>query len=250
MRGDPAERCSVRRLCKADISATEEPDFQLGLAQHPVPRTNTFSPMRRTSILFVFLAFLLVPSTVAQPTVSVRGNAGAAFFQSPEGLNTILNSGVDLGLSAGVQVYGGLELVLEGSYDRFTMNGDNIALLNEGLDVGSRIRGGALNVLGGKIGMRYTLRNPSDAHPYVSGGIGLYRSVLEEAYYQNDEILRRLATRRKGYHVAIGTNFRIDDTYAFFFEPRLVIIDTNGSELDTPTSTRYVTVLIGLEMKL
>lgn len=206
--------------------------------------------MRRTVILFSFLVVLVVSGAVAQPTVSVRGNAGAAFFQSPEGLNNILNSGVDLGLGAGVQLYGGLEFVLQGSYDRFTMNGDNVALLSEGLDVRSEIEGGALNVLSGTIGFRYTLRNPSDVHPYVSGGIGLYRSVLGEAFSKGDEILRRLAATRKGYHMAIGTNFRIDDTYAVFFEPRLVIIDTNGSELNTPTSTRYATFLLGLEVQL
>ena len=206
--------------------------------------------MRRTAVLFSFLVLLVVSGAVAQPTVSVRGNVGAAFFQSPEGLNNILNSGVDLGLGAGVQLYGGLELVLQGSYDRFTMNGDNVALLSEGLDVRSEIEGGALNVLSGTIGFRYILRNPSDAHPYVSGGIGLYQSVLEEAFSEEDEIFQRLVATRKGYYMALGTNFRIDDTYAVFFEPRLVIIDTNGSELNTPTSTRYATLLLGLEVQL
>lgn len=206
--------------------------------------------MRRTAVLFSFLVLLVVSGAVAQPTVSVRGNVGAAFFQSPEGLNNILNSGVDLGLGAGVQLYGGLELVLQGSYDRFTMNGDNVALLSEGLDVRSEIEGGALNVLSGTIGFRYILRNPSDAHPYVSGGIGLYQSVLEEAFSEEDEIFQRLVATRKGYYMAIGTNFRIDDTYAVFFEPRLVIIDTNGSELNTPASTRYATLLLGLEVQL
>lgn len=207
--------------------------------------------MRRTGVLLVFLAALLVPSASAQPAVSVRGNVGAAFFQSPEGLNTILNSGVDLGLGAGIQMYGGLEVVVEGSYDRFTFNWDNFALLNEGLAVGTEVEGGALNVLNATIGLRYTLRNPSDAHPYVAGGMGLYRTVLERAIIpQNGRTLARRATTRRGYHVAIGANFRIDDTYSFFFEPRYVIVDTKDTDLETRTSTRYVTVRLGLDVRL
>ena len=207
--------------------------------------------MQRTGVLFVFLAILLVPSATAQPTVSVRGNAGAAFFQSPEGLNNVLNSGVDLGLGASVRLYRGLEVVLQGSYDRFTLNEDNIALLEENLTVGARVDGGALNVLNGTVGLRYTLKNPSDAHPYVSGGVGLYRSVLEETIiYDSDQTLPRVATTNRGYHVAIGSKFRINDTYSFFFEPRYVIVDTKDTDLKTRTPTRYVTVRLGLDVRL
>lgn len=207
--------------------------------------------MRRTGVLFVFLAVLLVSSAAAQPAVSVRGNVGAAFFQSPEGLNTILNSGVDLGLGTGIQVYGGLEVVVEGSYDRFTMNEDNIALLNEDLSVGTEVRGGALNVLNATIGLRYTFQNQSDAHPYVAGGAGLYHTVLERAFIpQNNQTLAREATTRRGYHAAIGSKFRINDTYSFFFEPRYVIVDTEDTDLETSTSTRYVTVRLGLDVRL
>jgi len=207
--------------------------------------------MRRVAILLAVLGILAGSSAVAQPTVSVRGNVGAAFFQSPEGLNNVLNSGVDLGLGAGVQVYGGLELVLQGSYDRFTLNGDNIALIDDNLPVGSQIEGGALNVLNGTVGLRYTFRNPSDAHPYVSGGVGLYHSVLERTdVEQREDPLPRLAATRRGYHAAIGSNFRIDQTYSFFFEPRYVIVNTSESELDTNTSTRYVTVRMGLDIHL
>lgn len=184
--------------------------------------------------------------------MSVRGNMGAAFFQSPEGLNTVLNSGVDLGLGAGVELYKGLEVVLQGSYDRFTLNGDNIALIDEELSVETaRIEGGALNVLNGTIGLRYTLENSSDAHPYVSGGVGVYHSLLERVRVkQREDPLRRRTATRRGYHAAIGSNFRINDTYAFFFEPRYVIIDTEGSGLGTSTSTRYVTVRLGVDVQL
>ena len=207
--------------------------------------------MRRTGIVLVFLAVFFAPSAAAQPEVSVRGNVGAAFFQSPEGLNNVLNSGVNLGLGAGVQLYGGLELVLQGGYDRFTLNGDNIALLEQGLNVGSKVEGGDLDVLNGTIGLRYTLEAQGDVHPYVSGGVGLYRTVLAETIiHQSDQVLPERGTTGRGFHVAIGSNFRIDDTYAFFFEPRLVIVDTQGSELDTSTPTRYVTFLLGVDVLL
>lgn len=207
--------------------------------------------MRRSTLLLVFIAVLAAPSALAQPTISVRGNVGAAFFQSPDGLNNVLNSGVDLGVGAGIQVYRGLELVLHGSYDRFTLNGDNVALLDENLSVGTRVDGGNFNVLNGTIGLRYVLRNPGDVHPYASSGVGVYRTVFEETIiHQSEEAFPRRATTRRGFHMAIGSNFRIDDTYAFFFEPRYVIVNTENSELNTGTSTRYVTVRLGLDIRL
>ncbi|MEF8866327.1 MAG: outer membrane beta-barrel protein [Salinibacter sp.] len=207
--------------------------------------------MRRTAALLVLLGLLLSTSVSAQPAVSLRGNVGAAFFQSPEGLNTVLNSGVDLGLGAGVEVYDGLEVVLQGSYDRFTLNGDNVALLEENLSVGTSVEGGALNVLNGTIGLRYTLKNQSDAHPYVSGGVGLYRTEFAEARVrQSENVLPERSTRRRGFHVAIGSNFRIDETYSVFVEPRYVVVDTEGSDLETGSSTRYVTVRLGMGVQL
>ena len=206
--------------------------------------------MRRTAALFVLLAILLVPGAAAQPEVSLRGNVGAAFFRSPDGLNNVLNSGVDLGLGAGVELYKGVELVLQGSYDRFTLNGDNVALFDANLSVGARVEGGALNVLNGTIGLRYILENSTDAHPYVAGGVGVYRSVLEKTKIQGEEIFPRLATTSRGFYAAIGSTFRINDTYAVFFEPRFVSVDTEGSELDTGESTRYVTLRLGLDVRL
>jgi opacity protein-like surface antigen len=207
--------------------------------------------MRRIAALLVFVGLLFSASASAQPSVSVRGNVGAAFFQSPDGLNTVLNSGIDLGLGAGVQVYEGLDLVLQGSYNRFTLNGDNVALLDDNLAVGTSVDGGDFTVLNGTIGLRYTLQNQGDVHPYASGGVGLYRVVFAEARVsQGDALLPELSTIRRGFHVAVGSNFRIDETYSVFFEPRYVIVNTEGSDLETNASTRYVTIRLGMDVQL
>lgn len=206
--------------------------------------------MRRTAALLVFFGLVLSTRVSAQPAVSVRGNVGAAFFQSPEGLNNVLNSGVDLGLEAGLEVYDGLEVVLQGSYDRFTLNSDNVALLDDNLPVGASVEGGALNLINGTVGLRYTLENQSDAHPYLAGGIGLYRTELAEAQVrQGENVLPERSTRGRGFHLAIGSNFRVDETYGVFFEPRYVVVDTDDSDLQTGTSTRYVTVRLGMEVQ-
>ncbi|MCS4032522.1 opacity protein-like surface antigen [Salinibacter ruber] len=206
--------------------------------------------MRRTAALLIVLGLVFSTRVSAQPAVSVRGNVGAAFFQSPEGLNNILNSGVDLGLEAGLEVYDGLEVVLQGSYDRFTLNSDNVALLDDNLSVGTSVEGGALNLINGTVGLRYTLKNQSDAHPYVAGGIGLYRTELAEARVrQGENVLPERSTRGRGFHLAIGSNFRVNETYGVFFEPRYVVVDTGGSDLQTGDSTRYVTVRLGVEVQ-
>ncbi|MCS4040173.1 outer membrane beta-barrel protein [Salinibacter ruber] len=206
--------------------------------------------MRRTAALLIVLGLVFSTRVSAQPAVSVRGNVGAAFFQSPEGLNNVLNSGVDLGLEAGLEVYEGLEVVLQGSYDRFTLNSDNVALLDDNLSVGTSVEGGALNLINGTVGLRYTLKNQSDAHPYVAGGIGLYRTELAEARVrQGENVLPERSTRGRGFHLAIGSNFRVDETYGVFFEPRYVVVDTGGSDLQTGDSTRYVTVRLGVEVQ-
>lgn len=207
--------------------------------------------MRRIAALLVFVGLLFSASASAQPSVSVRGNVGAAFFQSPDGLNTVLNSGIDLGLGAGVQIYEGLDLVLQGSYNRFTLNSDNVALLDDNLAVGTSVDGGDFNVLNGTIGLRYTLQNQGDVHPYASGGVGLYRVVFAEARVsQGDALLPELSTIRRGFHVAVGSNFRIDEAYSVFFEPRYVIVNTEGSDLETNASTRYVTIRLGMDVQL
>ncbi len=207
--------------------------------------------MRRAVVLIFFLAFFLGTGVKAQPSVSVQGNVGAAFFQSPSGLSDILNSGVNLEFGTGVQVYEGLEVVLQGSYDRFTLNGDNLTLFNQNLPVEAEVEGGAFTLLNATLGLRYTLQNQGSAHPYVSGGMGIYRTTLSEARIsQSNETLPGRATTGKGYHATLGTKFQIDETYSFFFGPRYVIVDTNESELQTSTSTRYVTLRLGVEVQL
>ncbi|MCS3641157.1 outer membrane beta-barrel protein [Salinibacter ruber] len=205
--------------------------------------------MRRTAALLIVLGLVFSTRVSAQPAVSVRGNVGAAFFQSPEGLNTVLNSGVDLGLEAGVEVYNGLEIVLQGNFDRFTQNGDTYALLPDtDVSVEEEVEGGDLNVLNGTVGVRYTLKNQSDAHPYVAGGVGLYRTAFAETRVsQGKELRSEFVTTERGFHVAVGSNFRIDETYGVFFEPRYVFVSADG--LDLQTRIRYVTVRLGVEVQ-
>lgn len=210
--------------------------------------------MRRTVFSIVFFVFLLGTGAVAQPSVSLRGNVGAAFFQSPEGLNDVLNPGTNLGAGVGIQLYEGLEIVVQGSYDRFTFNEENYAIapgseasVQEGVDT----EGGDLNVVNGTIGLRYTLQNRGDAHPYVSGGIGRYRTLFERGIVrQTGETLSRIVTTRRGYHLAAGAAFQVNETYSFFFEPRYVIINTANTEVSRNSSTRYVTIRLGLELDL
>lgn len=207
--------------------------------------------MRRTLFSIIVLACVLCTRAVAQPTVSLRGNVGAAFFQAPEGLSTVLNSGVNVGVGAGVHVRGGLEVVVQGGYDRFTLNGDTFALLEGDSPTGVRVDGGALNVLNGSLGLRYTLRTRGDAQPYATAGLGLYHTRLESlAVGGGAARYPGLAATRWGYHAALGGRFRINETYRFFFEPRYVSIDTRETELDTSTPTRYVTVRLGIDVSL
>lgn len=212
--------------------------------------------MRRTAFLVVCLVFLVGAPAGAQPTVSVRGNVGAAFFQSPEGLNSVLNSGVDLGVGLDVRLYEGFGLILEGAYDRFTLNGENVALFSQDLEVGpsSSVEGGHYTLLNATVGLRYVYRNPSDAHPYLSGGVGLYRTAFSETkVFQSGQLVQEASGRAStnlGFHVALGIDFRIDDTYSFFFEPRFVVVYTDGQELGIGRSTRFVPVRLGLDVQL
>lgn len=214
--------------------------------------------MRRIAFLIVLLTLLfsIGAGAQAQSRVSVRGNVGAAFFQSPNGLNSILNSGIDLGLGGSVRLYEGLELVLQGSYDRFTLNGDNVAVFSRNLQAGpsSKIEGGDYSFLNATIGMRYVYRNQSNAHPYLSSGVGIYRSTITETrIYQSDRLVQSAPARSTistGFHLAMGVDFRINDTYSFFFEPRYVVVNTNDREFGIETSSRYVPVRLGIDVRL
>lgn len=220
--------------------------------------TDRRANMRRLAfpVLVLWLAFLMAPRAEAQSPVSVRGNVGASFFQSPDGLSSVLNSGINLGIGTTVDVHDGLGITLRGSYDRFTLNGDNVALVNEGLEVGdaSSVDGGALDLMGVSTGVRYSFQNRTDAHPYITGGVGVYRTRIAPAnIYQNGQLVQETQQRTTtafGYHMALGVDFRINDRYTFFFEPRYIIVNTDGEDFGVGTSTRFVPVQIGLDVHL
>lgn len=214
------------------------------------------SPMRRTAFCIALLLVIVGGSAVAQPTVSVRGNVGAAFFRSPNGLSSVMNSGVDLGLGANVELVNGVELTLEGGYDAFTLNGDNVALRDENLEVGSSsdVKGGEYSLINASMGLRYVVDNQSDAHPYLSAGIGIYRSTIAKTeIYQSGRLVQvagERTTTGMGLQLAAGVEFQINENYAFFFEPRYVIVDTDEEGFGLGTSTRFVPLRIGLEVGL
>lgn len=213
--------------------------------------------MRRTAFLAAALALLLSGSVIAQPTVSVRGNVGAAFFQGPNSLNSVLNSGVDLGVETGIQLYDGIELVVQGSYDRFTLNEDNVLLSRQGVQPGEEfeVEGGDFYFLGAAAGLRYLFMHEGNAHPYITAGTGLYRTtvtefnVYEEGSHLNPDTGERRSMTSTGVHVALGINFQIDETYSVFFEPRYVIVYTRDRDFGLVGTTRYVPVRLGLDLR-
>lgn len=212
--------------------------------------------MRRTVLLAVALALVVGGTAIAQPTISVRGNVGAAFLQGPNSLNSVMNSGVDLGLETGIQLYEGVELVVQGSYDRFTLNEDNL-LLNQNIlpGEGARVEGGDFYFLSATAGLRYLFLHDGSAHPYITAGTGFYRTVLTayDVYHQGDlqnsQSGGRQSVTSSGMHVGLGVNFQIDETYSVFFEPRYVIVYTSESGDGFATSTRYVPVRLGLDLR-
>lgn len=195
----------------------------------------------------VLLSLLLAACTgvaAAQPALSLQGNLGATSLRSPDRSSAVLNSGVNLALGAQLRVYRGLGVVVEGSYDQFTINDKNVQLYG--------IESGDLSFLGGAVGLRYTYENDTDAHPYIGGGIGRYRVENENLrmVQGNGEIVKtseQIRTVRTGYHMAFGTNFRLDDTYAFFFEPRYVIVNT---ERIPAQASRFWSVRFGMSVRL
>lgn len=177
---------------------------------------------------------------LAQPTVSVRANVGAAFFRAPEVSSELLNSGVNFGMEVDVFVYRGFSATLGGSYERFTLNEQNARLY--------QLPGGDLSLLNGSLGLRYTYRNETDAHPYLTVGFGAYRARLTNVRDTTGgqglvQTAEEGTALEEGVHLAAGSSFRIDDRYAVFFEPRYVFYDV--SEQLTGTS-RYLTLRLGL----
>lgn len=195
-----------------------------------------------------------VSTAAAQSTVSLRGNVGASFFQSPGVEQDLLNSGTDLGLGLDVAVYRGISVVLEGGYDRFTLNQENAEILSGA----GRFRAGDLSLLGGSLGVRYTLENESDAHPYLMAGIGLYRGTQTDSRFYGAEGGQESASTKtsiqRGFHLALGSNFRLDDTYTVFAEPRFTFIKgkSDGFLISTQDTEmpRFFTLRLGLDVRL
>jgi len=193
------------------------------------------------------LALLLVVGTAgvagAQPTLSVRGNVGASFFQSPETTSLILNSGTNLGVEAEVRVYRGLGLTFGAAYDGFTFNEENARLYSRS--------GGDLSFLGGSVGLRYTFLNATDAHPYVAVGGGFYRGRVTDRKQVTSEGELVDAGGETGFteetaYLGIGSLFRLDDTYAVFAEPRYTFFDL-GSGLTG--ELRYFSLRLGVDVQ-
>ncbi len=206
----------------------------------------TFSDQQSKLLQFVVLGLVLLFSgaeMVMAQTVSFRGNVGASFFRSPDLQSEVLNSGTSLGLETGIRVYRGLEITAGGSYDGFTLNEENARLFGSG--------GGDLSFLSGTLGLRYTYLNSSDAHPYLTTGIGLYRlQSTNRREVSNGELVsagEKVQEVKKGAHLALGSLFRLDDTYAVFFEPRYVFYDLG---VGIGNSARYFILRLGVDVQL
>lgn len=209
-----------------------------------MPSPTTF---QRVPIFALLLFVIASTGAMAQPTVSVRGNVGASFFRSPEGLSEVLHSGVDMGVGANVQVYRGLSVTVHGGYDQFTLNEETARLFN-------RIEAGDLSFLSGALGVRYTYVNESDAHPYVTSGVGVYRvSSSNRKVFQQGELINRKGEQSftdLGIHLAIGSLFRMDETYAVFFEPRYVLYVKDRRPGIRTSALRYFSLRLGVEVRL
>lgn len=215
-----------------------------------VPVSNhTFpSALLRTICLAVLVVLGMSVSVVAQPTVSVRGNVGASFFQSPDVLSETLHSGVDLGLGAGVRVWRGLSLTVRGGYDQFTLNEENLRTLSQGSPSG--LIQGDVSFYNGSLGLRYTYQNQTDAHPYLATGLGFYqRTISNLKAFREGQVETRDGNRTDtalSAHLALGSLVRLNDTYALFFEPRYVFYDVSER---VSGAQRYFTLRVGMDVQ-
>lgn len=196
-----------------------------------------------TILLLLFMLIGMASSAAAQPNVSVRGNVGASFFRGPDLTQRTLHSGANVGAAADLYLGGGVALTVAGTYDSFTLN-----------EEGARIRkrgGGDRSFVGGSLGLRYTFRNRTDAHPYVTLGGGLYRMRSTNQKRYNSGILESVdeeqAAIEEGVHLGLGSLFRLDDTYAVFVEPRYTFFNVSEGLGD---AERYFTVRLGMDVRL
>jgi len=198
----------------------------------------------RVPVLALLIAVVGGTGVMAQSTVSVRGNVGASFFRSPQGLSDVLHSGTDLSLGVGTRVYRGLAVTIQGGYDQFTLDEGTARLF-------TRIEAGDLSFVSGALGVRYTYLNDSDAHPYVATGIGVYRlSSSNRRVFEEGNLITRQSKRtftEMGAHFAVGSLFRLDDTFAVFFEPRYVFYNVDEKWNGT---LRYFTLRLGVDVQL
>jgi len=204
----------------------------------PAARTYTIS-------LLLLVAGGVVGSAAAQPAVSVRGNVGASFFRGPDLTQQLLHSGANVGVEMDLHVGGGFAVTVGGMYDGFTLNEENARL---------RQRGGSdISFVGGSLGIRYTFRNRTDAHPYLALGGGLYqRRITNRKQYDSDartlvSVEERETAFEEGVHLGLGSLFRIDDTYAVFVEPRYTFFDVSNG---VGEAARYFTVRLGMDVRI
>lgn len=206
--------------------------------------SSVYTVLLRSSSVAPVVALILSVGVAAQPRVTVRGQVGASFFRSPETLSEALHSGVDVGAGAGVRIYRGLSVTGHAAYDQFTLNEETARLF-------TRIEAGDLSFLSGSLGLRYTYYNESDAHPYVATGVGLYRvSSSNRRVFEEGTLVTRQPQRsatEMGMHLALGSTFRLDETYAVFFEPRYVVYNVGRRITGT---LRYFTLRLGVEARL
>lgn len=192
----------------------------------------------------VLLGGGLVGEGLAQSRISARGNVGASFFRAPNGLSEALNSGVNAGLSVDFRLYRGFFLSVQGGYDQFTLNEETtLSLIGD-----SETILGDWAYVNGSLGLRYVYENESDAHPYFTIGVGGYQErVSNIRRFQNGEVVdantsSTITNLRLGTHVGLGANFKLDDTYAVFFEPRYTFYDLRSGVQE---SFRFFSLRLG-----
>lgn len=203
-----------------------------------------WSSLARTASLVALLAVGTAGAACAQSPFSVRGNVGASFVQSPESASTLFNSGTNLGLEAEVRVYRGLGITAGASYDTFTLNEDNARIYSQG--------GGDPSFLGGSLGLRYTVLNGTDAHPYIAAGGGYYQLRITDRKQITEErqlvdVSDQARVTEEGAYLAAGALFRVNETYAVFAEPRYTFFDF-GQGLGG--ALRYFTMRLGIDVRL
>jgi hypothetical protein len=183
-------------------------------------------------------------SVTAQPTVSLRGNVGASFFQAPEGVSRALHSGASLGVGGGVRVWRGLSVTVHGGYDQFSLNKENLRTFVDGTTWGK------VSYYSASLGLRYTYLNESDAHPYLDLGIGVYQlTVSNQKTVQGDQLVDeggRATDTQLGSHLALGSLLRLNDTYALFFESRYDFYNVGDRLAGTQ---RYFTLRLGMDVQ-